>query len=118
MEWFAWVSDPKAWVGLLTLVALEIVLGIDNVVFISILAAKLPADQQERARKVGIALAVITRILLLFSISLIIRLTKPWFHLPIPGLDEEVSGVSGRDLILIVGGLFLLYKATHEIHHK
>ncbi len=115
---FTWVSDPKAWIGLLTLVALEIVLGIDNVVFISILAGKLPADQQERARKMGIALAVITRILLLFSLTLILRLTKPWFHVPIPGISEEAAGISGRDLILIIGGLFLLYKATHEIHHK
>jgi predicted tellurium resistance membrane protein TerC len=115
---FSWVSDPKAWVGLLTLVSLEIVLGIDNVVFISILAAKLPAEQQDRARKVGIALAVITRILLLFSLTLILRLTNPWFTLPIPGVSDEARGISGRDLILIIGGLFLLAKATHEIHHK
>jgi predicted tellurium resistance membrane protein TerC len=115
---FSWVTEGSAWIGLLTLVALEIVLGIDNVIFISILAGKLPADQQERARKLGIAMALITRILLLFSLSLIVRLTNPWFYLPIPGLGEKVAGVSGRDLILILGGLFLLAKSTHEIHHK
>ena len=115
---FSWVSQPAAWLGLLTLLALEIVLGIDNIVFISILAGKLPADQQDRARKVGIALALVTRILLLFSLSLIVRLTNPWFTLPIPGLGEKVAGISGRDLILIVGGLFLLAKSTHEIHGK
>ena len=115
---FSWVSEPAAWLGLLTLVALEIVLGIDNIVFISILAGKLPADQQDRARKVGIALALVTRILLLFSLSVIVRLTNPWFTLPIPGLGEKVAGISGRDLILIVGGLFLLAKSTHEIHGK
>ena len=115
---FSWVSEPAAWLGLLTLVALEIVLGIDNIVFISILAGKLPADQQDRARKVGIALALVTRILLLFSLSVIVRLTAPWFFVPIPGLSEKVAGISGRDLILIVGGLFLLAKSTHEIHGK
>jgi predicted tellurium resistance membrane protein TerC len=115
---FNWVSQPAAWLGLLTLVALEIVLGIDNIVFISILAGKLPAHQQDKARKVGIALALITRILLLFSLSVIVRLTAPWFFVPIPGLSKEVAGISGRDLILIVGGLFLLAKSTHEIHGK
>jgi predicted tellurium resistance membrane protein TerC len=99
-------------------VALEIVLGIDNVIFISILAGKLPADQQERARKMGIAMALITRILLLFSLSIIVKLTRPLFDVPIPGLGPEARGVSGRDLILILGGLFLLAKSTHEIHHK
>jgi predicted tellurium resistance membrane protein TerC len=104
-----WLSDPQAWVGLLTLTLLEIVLGIDNVVFISILAGKLPADQREKARKMGLALAMITRILLLLSLSWIIRLTAPLF---------TVAGheISGRDLVLIVGGLFLLGKSTHEIH--
>jgi predicted tellurium resistance membrane protein TerC len=104
-----WLSDPQAWVGLLTLTLLEIVLGIDNVVFISILAGKLPPDQREKARKMGLALAMITRILLLLSLSWIIRLTAPLFTV----VGQEISG---RDLVLIVGGLFLLGKSTHEIH--
>ena len=106
-----WLSDPQAWIGLLTLTALEIVLGIDNIVFISILSGKLAADQQKRARRIGLALAMVTRILLLFSISMIMRLTNPWFSI----FGNEISG---RDLILIVGGLFLLAKSTHEIHNK
>ncbi len=118
MDWFTWVADPRAWIGLLTLVALEIVLGIDNLVFISILSGKLPAEQQPKARKAGLALALITRILLLLSLSWVIGLTRPLFHLPVPGLEEAVRAISGRDLILILGGLFLLAKATHEIHHK
>jgi predicted tellurium resistance membrane protein TerC len=106
-----WLNDPQAWIALLTLTALEIVLGIDNVIFISILAGKLPANQQKKARQLGLALAMITRILLLMSLSWIIRLTAPLF---------EVMGheISGRDLILIGGGLFLLGKATFEIHDK
>jgi predicted tellurium resistance membrane protein TerC len=104
-----WMSDPQAWVGFLTLTLLEIVLGIDNVVFISILAGKLPPDQREKARKMGLALAMITRILLLLSLSWIIRLTAPLFTV----IGHEISG---RDLVLIVGGLFLLGKSTHEIH--
>lgn len=112
---FSWVSDGSAWVGLMTLIALEIVLGIDNVIFISILSGKLPADQQEKARKMGIALAVITRLLLLFSLSIIVNLVEPLFTVPGVGKAGEISG---RDLILIVGGLFLLGKSTHEIHHK
>lgn len=115
---FGWIDQPQAWIGLLTLVVLEIVLGIDNLVFISILAGKLPPDQQAQARKVGLALALITRILLLLSLSWVIGLTKPLFTLPIAGLDEKVRGISGRDLILLLGGLFLLAKATHEIHNK
>jgi predicted tellurium resistance membrane protein TerC len=106
-----WISQPNAWIALLTLVALELVLGVDNVIFISILAGKLPVSQQQRARTTGIALAVITRILLLLSLSWVIGLTEPLFSL----LTLEVSG---RDLILIAGGLFLLGKATLEIHHK
>ena len=106
-----WLNDPAAWVGLLTLVALEIVLGVDNVVFISIISGKLPGEAQARARQLGIAAAVITRILLLLSLSWVIRLTSPLFTV----FDQEISG---RDLILIVGGLFLLAKATHEIHQK
>jgi predicted tellurium resistance membrane protein TerC len=106
-----WLSDPQAWIGLLTLTVLEIVLGIDNVIFISILAGKLPAEQQSKARTIGLALAMITRILLLFSLSLIMRLTAPLFEL-------FGHGVSGRDLILLAGGLFLIGKSTHEIHGK
>ena len=108
-----WLTQPDAWIGLITLVSLEIVLGIDNIVFISILSGKLPPAQQQRARQVGIGLAVGSRILLLLSISWVIRLTEPLFTIPI--VDQEVSG---RDLILILGGLFLIGKATHEIHAK
>ena len=106
-----WLTDPQAWIGLLTLTVLEIVLGIDNVIFISILAGKLPAEQQSRARTIGLALAMLTRIALLFSLSLILRLTTPLFTL-------FNHGVSGRDLILLTGGLFLIGKSTHEIHSK
>ena len=106
-----WISEPATWIGLLTLVALEIVLGIDNIVFISILSGKLPAEQQERARRLGIGAAVVSRILLLFSIAWVVRLTTPIFTI----FSQEISG---RDLILIFGGLFLIAKATHEIHAK
>jgi predicted tellurium resistance membrane protein TerC len=107
----SWLSDPQAWVALLTLTALEIVLGIDNIIFISILAGKLPQQQQGRARTVGLFLAMGTRILLLLSLNWISQLTYPLF---------QVFGhpVSGRDLILLIGGLFLLGKATLEIHDK
>jgi predicted tellurium resistance membrane protein TerC len=111
MGWFDWVSNPDAWVALLTLTALEIVLGVDNVIFISILASKLPQEQQAKARQVGLALALITRILLLLSLSWIITLTEPLFS--VIGFE-----ISGRDLILIVGGLFLIGKATFEIHER
>ena len=106
-----WITSPEAWIAFGTLLALEIVLGIDNVVFISILAGKLPVNQQAKARYLGLALAMVTRILLLFSISWMVRLTAPLF---------TVFGVefSGRDLILLVGGLFLIGKATHEIHQR
>ncbi|HEX5581689.1 MAG TPA: TerC family protein [Gemmatimonadaceae bacterium] len=106
-----WLSDPNAWIGLLTLTVLEIVLGIDNIIFISILAGRLPADQQGRARRLGLMGAFVSRLLLLFSLAWIVRLTRPLF---------EVMGhaVSGRDIILLVGGLFLIGKATHEIHNK
>jgi predicted tellurium resistance membrane protein TerC len=106
-----WIANPEIWIALVTLTVLEVVLGIDNVVFISILASKLPRTQQKRARQVGLALAMITRILLLLSISWIIRLTAPLFSV----FGHEVSG---RDLILLAGGLFLLSKATYEIHHR
>ena len=106
-----WVTDPAIWIALATLTTLEIVLGIDNVVFISILAGKLPLEQQARARRVGLALAMFIRVGLLFSLVWIIRLTAPLFTL----LGQEISG---RDLILLLGGLFLLAKSTHEIHQK
>ena len=106
-----WLADPQAWIAFVTLLGLEIVLGIDNVVFISILAGKLPAEQQPRARYVGLGLAMFMRIALLFSISWVIRLTAPLFAV----FGHEISG---RDLILIGGGLFLLAKATREIHQK
>ena len=106
-----WLTDPQIWVAFVTLVALELVLGVDNVVFISILAGKLPEHQQARARRTGIAIAVLARILLLFSLSWIIGLTEPLFTV----VDFEVSG---RDIVLFLGGLFLLGKATVEIHEK
>ncbi len=108
-----WITQPEAWIAFVTLVALELVLGVDNVIFISILAGKLPPNQRVRARTTGIAMAVITRILLLLSLSWIISLEEPLFALPFFDL-----GISGRDLILLAGGLFLLWKSTHEIHQK
>ncbi len=108
-----WLTDPEIWISLLTLTALEIVLGIDNVIFISILAGKLPANQQNKARKLGLSLALITRILLLMSLTWIMRLTAPLFTLPV--LHEEISG---RDLVLLVGGLFLIWKSVREVHEK
>jgi predicted tellurium resistance membrane protein TerC len=106
-----WMTDPQVWLGFLTLTALEIVLGIDNVVFISILASKLPAHQQKGARRMGLLLAMVSRILLLFSLSWVIGLTAPLFSV----MGGEISG---RDLVLILGGLFLMAKSTHEIHDK
>ena len=106
-----WLVNPQIWIGLLTLTALEIVLGIDNIVFISILAGRLPPETQNRARQVGLSLAMIVRILLLLSISWIMSLTRPF--LSVGGFD-----LTGRALILIAGGLFLLAKSTREIHHK
>ncbi len=106
-----WISDPQAWIALVTLTALEIVLGIDNIIFISILAGKLPHSEQAKARILGLTLAMFTRIALLFSLTIIMRLTAPLFAV----LGNEISG---RDIILIVGGLFLIAKSTHEIHEK
>jgi predicted tellurium resistance membrane protein TerC len=106
-----WISQPETWVAFFTLVALELVLGVDNVIFISILAGKLPQSEQPRARSTGIMLAVITRILLLFSLRWIIGLEETLFS--VLGFS-----VSGRDLILLAGGLFLIAKSTHEIHQK
>jgi predicted tellurium resistance membrane protein TerC len=108
---FEWMADPQAWIALGTLTVLEIVLGVDNVIFISILAGKLPKDQQGKARRLGLMAAMITRVLLLFSLAWIIKLTAPLFSV----MGKELSG---RDLILLVGGLFLIAKATHEIHDK
>jgi predicted tellurium resistance membrane protein TerC len=105
------LADPQVWIALVTLTVLEIVLGIDNIVFISILAGKLPKGSQDRARKIGLMLAMVTRILLLMSLAWMIRLTNPLFS--IAGHD-----FSGRDLILLGGGLFLMGKSTHEIHDK
>ena len=104
-----WITDPQAWIAFATLTALEIILGVDNVVFISILAGKLPEAQREKARRVGLGLAMFVRILLLMSIAWVVRLTAPLFTV----LTEEISG---RDIILLVGGLFLLAKSTHEMH--
>jgi len=106
-----WISDPQAWIAFVTLTTLEIVLGIDNIVFISILAGRLPEKEQARARTVGLGAAMIMRILLLLSITWVMRLTAPLFTV----VGEEISG---RDIILIIGGLFLLAKSTHEIHTK
>jgi predicted tellurium resistance membrane protein TerC len=104
-------TDPQNWIALLTLTALEIVLGIDNIIFISILAGKLDLTQQDRARKIGLSLAMITRILLLFSLSWLTRLTTPLFHV-------ASFEITGRSIILLLGGLFLLGKSTFEIHEK
>lgn len=106
-----WLMQGDVWAALITLTALEIVLGIDNIIFISILTEKLPAEKQASARVIGLALAMASRIALLFSLSFIMSMTKPWFSI----FNQEISG---RDVVLIVGGLFLLYKATKEIHEK
>ena len=106
-----WLADPSIWIAFFTLTVLEIVLGIDNIVFISILAGKLPVAQQARARTVGLALAMITRILLLLTLSWIVHLVDPLFTV----WEKDISG---RDMILIAGGLFLVAKSTHEIHLK
>jgi predicted tellurium resistance membrane protein TerC len=106
-----WLTSPETWVALVTLTVLEIVLGIDNIIFISILAGRLPRDQQGRARRIGLGLAMLMRIALLLSIASLARLTTPWFAV-------FGHGVSGRDLILIGGGLFLIAKSTTEIHDR
>lgn len=108
---FSWLHQPEAWIALLTLTVLEIVLGIDNIVFISILVDKLPKEEQPKARLIGLGLAMVMRILLLFSISWVMSLNKDLFEI-------MGHGFSGRDLILLFGGLFLLGKSTKEIHHK
>jgi predicted tellurium resistance membrane protein TerC len=106
---FDWIASPEAWIALTTLVALEIVLGIDNIIFISILVGRLPHEKRDTARRLGIGFALFTRLALLFSLSWISRLVDPLFSLA----GHEISG---RDLVLITGGLFLLYKSTKEIH--
>jgi predicted tellurium resistance membrane protein TerC len=108
---FSWISSPEAWVAMVTLTVMEIVLGIDNIVFISILVDKLPVEERPRARFLGLGFAMLTRILLLFCISWVIQLKEPLFA----AFGHDISG---KDLVLILGGLFLLYKATVEIHHK
>lgn len=115
---FSVLFQPAGLAALLTLTAMEIVLGIDNIVFISILASKLPAEQQGRARMIGLALAMFGRLALLFSISWVMSLTNTLFHLPLGFLGEEAAAISGRDIILILGGAFLIYKATKEIHDR
>ncbi|MDZ4834003.1 MAG: TerC family protein [Candidatus Melainabacteria bacterium] len=107
------LTDPNMWAGFLTLTVLEIVLGIDNIIFISILAGKLPENQQAKARRLGLLGAMVTRIMLLFSLSWVMSLTQPFLTLPI--IDHALSG---RDLILVTGGLFLLWKSVKEIHEK
>ena len=118
------LSDPAAWLALLTLIALEVVLGVDNLIFIAILSNKLPEHQQQRARRIGLALALIFRIAMLMLIGWLVTLQTPLFDLGIVGPPVEntnkptfETAFSGRDLILLVGGLFLLWKATKEIHH-
>jgi predicted tellurium resistance membrane protein TerC len=114
MDW-TWVSSPEIWISLLTLTVLEVVLGIDNIVFISILSGKLPEHQQKKARKVGLALALITRILLLLGLTWVAKLEQPFWTGQLLSLKLAVSG---KDLILFLGGLFLIGKSTFEIHDK
>jgi predicted tellurium resistance membrane protein TerC len=108
---FDWITDPNAWIALLTLTALEIILGVDNIVFITIQTGRLPAAQRPRARRIGLGLAMVMRIALLMMLSLIMEMTRPLF---------AVAGneISGRDIVLILGGIFLLVKSTLEIHHQ
>ena len=117
MEILSTFANPNAWFALLTLSFLEIVLGIDNIVFLSIMSSKLPEDQQPKARRLGLFIAMLFRILLLFGISLLMKLTTPLFH-----IGNELSwisgAISGQSLIIFAGGLFLLYKSVSEIHHK
>ena len=109
------LASPEVWMSLLTLTFLEIVLGIDNIIFISIAANKLPGEEQKKATNVGLTLAMVMRILLLFGISALVAMSEPWFNIDTTGIH---GGFSGQSLILMVGGVFLLYKSTSEIHHK
>ena len=113
-----WLTTPEIWISLLTLTVLEIILGIDNIVFISILAGKLPVSQQAKARRIGLSLALVTRVLLLCGLAWMAKLTRPLFHIPAVLGMSDPHDVSGRDLILLLGGLFLLWKSTREIHGK
>ncbi len=106
-----WLADPNAWVALATLIALEVVLGVDNIIFLSILVGRLPEHERQRARLIGLSLAMVMRVALLLSIAWVMQLTEPLFTV-------LARGVSGRDLILILGGLFLLWKSVHEIHNS
>ena len=108
---FEWIASPEAWIALATLTALEVVLGIDNIIFISILVGRLPEKQRATARRLGLGLAMLARLVLLFSLAWVMGLTETWFEI----FGQEISG---RDVILIGGGLFLLAKATHEIHNS
>src|SRR6478735_4880928 len=123
MELLSLLTEPAAWAALLTLVLLEVVLGIDNLVFIAILSNKLPPEQQQRARRIGLLLALLMRICLLMFIGWLVTLRTPLFDLGISGESGPFgkpsfeTAFSGRDLILLAGGLFLLWKATKEIHH-
>lgn len=124
MDLLSLLTDPAAWAALLTLVVLEVILGIDNLIFIAILSSRLPEHQQQRARRIGLILALVMRIGLLMLIGWIVTLQAPLFDLGITGSESPYGGVtfetafSGRDLILLAGGLFLLWKATKEIHHN
>jgi predicted tellurium resistance membrane protein TerC len=126
---FTWTTSSAAWIGLLTLVALEVVLGVDNIVFISILTSKLPKEQQQQARKKGLILAVLPRLIFLLLLGWILGLSKPVFSIPWPfeqavphGREAAVEAgklaISGKDLVLLIGGLFLIWQAVREIHHK
>jgi predicted tellurium resistance membrane protein TerC len=118
---FSWTTNPGAWIGLISLIALEIVLGIDNIVFISILAGKLPPEQQSSGRRTGLILAVVPRLLLLLALPFVLSLEHPFVTLPVDDFGKEgyqPLGVSVQDAIVLIGGLFLVYKATHEIHEK
>src|SRR5262245_53961461 len=110
-----WIAQPEIWISLLTLTVLEIVLGIDNIIFISILSSKLPASEQRKARQTGLALALITRVILLCGLAWVVKLDKPFWK---PTIFSWELAISGKDSILIIGGMFLLWKSTREIHEK
>ncbi len=111
MDWFGWLAEPQAWVALATLAGIEIILGIDNIIFISILVARLPEERRNLARTLGLLAAMVTRLGLLFSLAWIMKLTDPL-------VTVADRGISGRDMILLAGGLFLLWKSVHEIHNS
>ncbi len=111
MDWFGWLAEPQAWVALATLAGIEIILGIDNIIFISILVARLPEERRNLARTLGLMAAMVTRLGLLFSLAWIMKLTDPL-------VTVADRGISGRDMILLAGGLFLLWKSVHEIHNS